>query len=153
MEVFRLSLARFADLSGMGGMFGSGRWHQKGYPVVYTAGSRSLAALERFVHESPVHMPKLVMLTIFIPDSLAIQRRSESELPKGWDAVPDADTSRNLGVQWLNEQQSPVMQLPSAIVASEYNFLINPAHPDATQIKIIEQRDFYYDSRMKRMIR
>lgn len=86
MELFRLSVKKFADLSGMGGMFGSGRWHQKGQPVIYTAGSRSLAALERFVHESPVQMPPLVMMTIYVPDDIAILRVSESELPEGWDA-------------------------------------------------------------------
>lgn len=153
MEVFRLSVKRFADLSGMGGMFGSGRWHQKGQPVLYSAGSRSLAALERFVHESPVQMPPLVMMTIYIPDELPINRISEQELPDGWDSVPDADVSRNFGTQWLKEAKAPVLQLPSAIIAGEYNFLINPAHPQSQKIKIIDQRDFYYDSRLKRMMR
>lgn len=153
MELFRLSVKKFADLSGMGGMFGSGRWHHKGHPVVYTAGSRSLAALERFVHESPVQMPPLVMMTIYVPDELAITRISESELPEGWDAVPDADVSRNFGTNWLQQAKTPILQLPSAIIASEYNFLINPTHPESPSIKVIDQRDFYYDSRLKRMMR
>ncbi|WP_394209665.1 RES family NAD+ phosphorylase [Enterovibrio calviensis] len=153
MEVFRLSVKKFADLSGMGGMFGSGRWHHKGQPILYTAGSRSLSALERFVHESPVQMPNLVMMTIYIPDDLAIQRVSDQELPMGWDAVPDADVSRNYGTDWLRDGNTGVTQLPSAIIASEYNFLINPVHPDSTKIKVIDQRDFYYDSRLKRMMR
>ncbi|MDD1779664.1 RES family NAD+ phosphorylase [Enterovibrio sp. ZSDZ35] len=153
MEVFRLSVKKFADLSGMGGMFASGRWHQKGQPILYTAGSRSLAALERFVHESPVQMPPLVMMTIYIPDDIAIKRVSESELPNGWDAVPDADVSRQFGSMWLQEQQTPVIQLPSAIIASEYNFLINPIHPESQKVKVIDQRDFYYDGRLKKMMR
>ncbi|WP_325894522.1 RES family NAD+ phosphorylase [Grimontia sp. NTOU-MAR1] len=153
MEVFRLSVKRFADLSGMGGIFGSGRWHQKGQPVLYTAGSRSLAALERFVHESPVQMPPLVMMTIYIPDDLPIKRVSEQELPEGWDAVPDADVSRNYGTVWLREMTTPVIQLPSAIIASEYNFLLNPLHTESRKVKIIDQRDFYYDSRLKKMMR
>ncbi|WP_407333813.1 RES family NAD+ phosphorylase [Enterovibrio sp. 27052020O] len=153
MEVYRLSVKKFADLSGMGGMFGSGRWHHKGQPILYTAGSRSLSALERFVHESPVQMPNLVMMTIYIPDDMAIKRVSEQELPTGWDAVPDADISRNYGTEWLREGDTGVIQLPSAIIASEYNFLINPTHPDCTKIKVIDQRDFYYDSRLKRMMR
>ncbi|MGF1863984.1 RES family NAD+ phosphorylase [Enterovibrio norvegicus] len=153
MEVFRLSVKRYADLSGTGGMFGSGRWHLKGQPILYTAGSRSLSALERFVHESPVQMPQLVMMTIYIPDDIAMKRVSEKELPEGWDAVPDADVSRRYGTEWLQEMTTPVIQLPSAIIASEYNFLINPMHPESRVIKIIDQRDFYYDSRLKRMMR
>ncbi|PKF48734.1 RES family NAD+ phosphorylase [Enterovibrio nigricans] len=153
MEVFRLSVKKFADLSGMGGMFASGRWHQKGQPILYTAGSRSLAALERFVHESPVQMPPLVMMTIYIPDDIAIKRVSETELPNGWDAVPDADVSRHYGSTWLRELTTPVIQLPSAIVACEYNFLVNPMHPDSSKVKVIDQRDFYYDSRLKKMMR
>lgn len=83
MEVFRLSVKRYADLTGTGGMFGSGRWHQKGQPILYTAGSRSLSALERFVHESPVQMPQLVMMTIYIPDDIAMIRVSEKNCLKG----------------------------------------------------------------------
>lgn len=65
----------------------------------------------------------------------------------------DADVSRNFGTRWLQEAKTPVLQLPSAIIASEYNFLINPVHPESQSVKVIDQRDFYYDSRLKRMMR
>jgi RES domain-containing protein len=32
-------------LDGIGGMYTSGRWHNKGYPIVYIASSAALAAL------------------------------------------------------------------------------------------------------------
>jgi RES domain-containing protein len=46
--VWRLS--RFTDLQGIGGLHVAGRWHEKGYPIVYAAASVSTALLEILVH-------------------------------------------------------------------------------------------------------
>lgn len=32
--------------------------------------------------------------------------------------------------QWLLQQQSPVLKVPSAIIPVEFNYLLNPQHPD-----------------------
>ena len=48
LTVWRLLTARFAQsaFSGEGARLYSGRWNRKGVPIVYTAGSQSLAMLE-----------------------------------------------------------------------------------------------------------
>ncbi|KKJ78715.1 hypothetical protein WH95_01140 [Kiloniella litopenaei] len=153
MEVYRLAHAKFADLSGKGGNYGAGRWHHKGYPVLYTASSRSLAALERFVHETAHTLPRLKMLTIWVPDNFTVKHYTEKQLPKGWDQLPDTFVSRDFGSTWLEGQKTAGLQIPSAIVKDEYNLLINPNHPDANTIKIVDEADFYYDPRLQRMIR
>ena len=153
MEVFRLAHNRYKDLSGTGGIKGSGRWHKKGRPILYTASSRSLAALERVIHESAASMPKLKMLTIWMPDNIAIARYSEKQLPDDWDLLPDSESSRNLGSKWLLSNKEAVLQVPSAIVKNEYNFIINPLHINAKDIKIVDETDFYYDARLQKMIR
>ena len=48
MIVWRLS--RYTDLQGFGGIQVSGRWHEKGNPIVYAAASASTALLEVLVH-------------------------------------------------------------------------------------------------------
>lgn len=153
MEVFRLSVSEFADLSGLGGLYGSGRWHNKGRPVIYTAGSRSLSALERFVHEQSSVQPKLRMMTIWLPDDITIIRYTAKELPLGWDLLPDGHESRDLGSNWLATGNTLALQVPSAIVADEYNLLLNPAHPDIARVKIVEVKDYFYDKRLQKMIR
>ncbi|MDV7105893.1 RES family NAD+ phosphorylase [Vibrio sp. TH_r3] len=153
MEIFRLCHAGYADLSGVGGLYGAGRWHERGALACYLASTRSLAVLERMVHESLSDMPNLVMLTIWIPDDVSIERYSIDQLPKGWDTIPDAGISRPLGQEFFTRGESLLMQIPSAIVAEEYNFVLNPCHQDVAKIKVVESRDYFYDSRLEKMIR
>jgi len=47
----------YTALDGIGGMYTSGRWHSKGNPIVYTASSAALAALEVLVHLGPLTAP------------------------------------------------------------------------------------------------
>lgn len=51
--VWRLLTARFADtaFTGEGARLYGGRWNRKGVPMVYTAGSQSLATLEMLVQD------------------------------------------------------------------------------------------------------
>lgn len=153
MEVYRLAVTAFADLGGKGGLYASGRWHHRGQPIVYTASSRALSVLERLVHESPVTMPELTLMVIHLPDDISLTHYSPAQLPDGWDLLPDADMSKDIGTEWLVGHETALLRVPSAIVDSEFNILINPFHPDAARIKVIETREFRYDERLQRMIR
>ncbi|SHO55210.1 RES family NAD+ phosphorylase [Vibrio quintilis] len=153
MELFRLSHADFAGLSGQGGLYGAGRWHEKGSLVCYTASSRSLCVLERLVHESMADMPSLVMMTIWIPDDVSVIRKSVKQLPAGWDSMPDAGAAKAVGQAFLKENQALLLQVPSVVVRDEYNYLINPRHPDAGQIQIVDTSPYYYDQRLQKIMR
>jgi RES domain-containing protein len=41
-----------------------------------------------------------------------------------------------------------VLQLPSAIIPEEANFLLNPRHPDFPRIRIAPAQPFAFDSRL-----
>ncbi len=148
MEVFRLSHADYATLDGLGGMYSSGRWHRKGRPVVYTASSRSLCLLERLVHEDINSLPPLKMMTVWLPETLAIDRRAEEQLPEAWASFPYCRETSEIGDLFLAEKSCCVLQVPSAIVSHEYNFIINPLHPRFSEIKVLDIRDFSYDQRL-----
>ena len=153
MEIYRLSHSNFTDLSGMGGLYGSGRWHKKGTLACYAATSRSLAALERLVHESIEDMPVLTMMTIWIPDDVKVLRFTHSELPRGWDNLPDSGVAREFSQGFFSENSYLLLQVPSAVIRDEFNYIINPKHPDFEKIKIVDKRDYYYDARLQKMIR
>jgi RES domain-containing protein len=152
VEIYRLSHANFADLSGKGGLFGAGRWHERGSLINYTASSRSLAALERLVHESIEDLPELVMLTIWVPDDIGITRYTVNDLPDEWDAMPDIGLAREIGDLWLKNNATLLAQVPSAVIRDEFNYLLNPLHPDLDLIKVVDSRPFFYDARLKKMI-
>jgi RES domain-containing protein len=42
-----------------------------------------------------------------------------------------------------------VLKVPSAIIASEANYLINTSHPDFEQVKLLGTEDFVFDPRIK----
>jgi RES domain-containing protein len=45
--------------------------------------------------------------------------------------------------------QTAVLKVPSAIIDLEYNYLLNPAHPDFEKIKIRSVNKFTFDPRLK----
>jgi RES domain-containing protein len=62
--------------SGDGGLYAPGRWHPKGFPIIYTASSLALATLEVFVHTESDKIP-LVAIRAFIPDDAVIRLLAE----------------------------------------------------------------------------
>lgn len=52
----------------------------------------------------------------------------------GWGDV-DGAASRTFGAAWIDEARSAILIVPSVVSREESNILINPAHPDATQIR------------------
>jgi len=62
MFVYRITKKEHATLDGLGGLYGPGRWHKKGNPVIYTSEHASLAAWEKIVHVSSFENQR------FIPD-------------------------------------------------------------------------------------
>jgi len=52
-----------------------------------------------------------------------------------------------LGTDWLEAGATAVLSVPSAIVADESNYLLNPLHADFTEIRIGKARAFVLDGR------
>ena len=90
MYCWRIARRRYADLSGAGGLTYSGRWHQKGQPVIYASTSIALAALEYAVHTAE-RPNDSVLLTIQIPDEsvLQIEAYVSGPLPGNWAFVEE----------------------------------------------------------------
>ncbi|MDC9530303.1 RES family NAD+ phosphorylase [Pseudoalteromonas sp. Angola-7] len=136
-------------LSGLGGMVAEGRWHYAGAPIVYTASTRSLGMLERLVNDSQeILKENLSVVIIQIPDTLKVKRLVEGELPSGWNAYPYAADTQSIGSDFLMSNEAAVLQVPSSLCVEEYNFIINPEHPDASKIKCIDCSDFVYPNRL-----
>ncbi len=148
MVTFRITSSQYADLSGEGGMYASGRWHTLGHPIVYTGGSRSLAILEKLVHTDPADLPDdQVLITVHIPDALPSEAISLDAVPDTW-TMPLDPACMALGDAWLQRMNAAVLRVPSAVVPEESNYLINPLHPDAGRITITATPPFQFDERL-----
>ncbi len=145
---FRLCKARWAEtaFSGEGALRYAGRWHFAGSPVVYTATSRALAALEVLVHLEIRHAPpSFVLIPALVPDELITPLENP---PPGWNALPAGDIARRLGTAWLKSSSSVALRVPSMVVNGEHNLLLNPLHPDFRRIEIGDPELFAFDPRL-----
>lgn len=152
MIVARITKRAFADqsLSGRGAMLYSGRWHSKGTPIAYTASTASLALLELLVHVDRNSIPDDLMLLMFeIPDEFVGECTT---LPKRWNATPHAPYAQRYGDRWAARgavgNATLALSVPSAILRTERNILVNPLHPEFGRIRRVSSRSLAIDSRL-----
>lgn len=152
IEAFRLVRAEFARelWSGVGGLHVDGRWHSRGRRIVYTSQSLSLAQLEVLVHVTDRRqMPPLVRSTVLIPDEVRVGSVEAHELPAGWRRFsPYSGATQHIGTRWLTEARGAVLKVPSAISEHEWNYLLNPVHPDFERLRLAAPMPFAMDPRV-----
>jgi RES domain-containing protein len=155
VSAWRFVKAKHADhaFAGEGARRFGGRWNSPGSPVVYTAGSISLALLELLAHlEDASILPSYVLFRANIHANL-IETLEEAILPKNWRGSPAPTSVKMLGDKWVQASRSAVLAVPSAISPAEKNYLINPAHPDFSKIKTSGPVDYEYDPRIMTLAR
>ena len=125
-----------------------GRWNSKGTPMVYTAGSLSLAAMELLVHlASERILNQYLAVGVEIDDRL-VQDVDRDQLPDDWSAWPAPPALRAIGDAWASSRDSVALRVPSAVIPAEDNLLINPTHPDMPRLKIRAPHPFSFDPRL-----
>lgn len=117
--------------------------------MVYTSATLSLAALELFVHLDPdVRPDDLVSIPADIPAELVPEILNRSELPKNWRVYPCPEEVQQVGDAWVRTRTNAILAVPSVIIPHETNFLINPAHPEFSRIRVGSSEPFSFDPRM-----
>ena len=152
ITAWRIISANYKDkaFTGDGARIHGGRWNSKGVAVVYTAGSLALASIEMIVNlPAPKLLQKYVRISAHISLDL-VSDLSEADLPEDWSSRPIAPSTRVVGDCWVKKQSSAVLRVPSIVVPEEYNYLLNPTHPDFAKIEIGKPIIYYFDPRLKK---
>ncbi|MDZ8118764.1 RES family NAD+ phosphorylase [Pontiella agarivorans] len=141
--------AYLADaFNGEGARLAGGRWNSEGFSMVYTAASLSLSLLEIIVHLEFKETLKLYKaIPVRVPEK-KIEAIDPAALPAGWNTPLPHPATLLTGNNWLRNQTSPALRVPSAIVPIESNILLNPAHPDFQSLEIGEPIDLPVDPRV-----
>jgi RES domain-containing protein len=150
-RVYRIVRKPFSKtpLDGEGSYLFGGRWSSIGTRLAYTAEHLSLAMLEYLVHVDPMDPPRdLVVVTAEIPDGISRIRPNEKALPADWRRFPAPPALAEIGDAFARNAAAAIMIVPSALAPAESNWLINPAHPDARNIRLNAIEAFEYDSRL-----
>lgn len=147
MKVFRITLEPYSYRLHASGVVA--RWNSKGTLLIYTASSRALACLENVVHRSGEGLNQAFRTMIIeVPDGLPMSVVKPEELGTDWQNYQNQISTRAIGDQWVRKCETPVLQVPSAIIPEEHNYLINPNHPQFSQIQLVKTDPFSFDDRL-----
>lgn len=107
--------------------------------MLYTAQHLSLACVEILVHLDKSELPRDYVW-------------SRAELPKdpGFLEVKDlshVSSCQAAGDSWVEGAQLAV-QVPSVVIPEEFNVLLNPNHPEYSEVVWSEPRPFRFDPRL-----
>lgn len=150
MLVYRITTRKHAgDLSGSGAAKFGGRWNKKGLPVLYTGENKEIALLETIVHTPPLLIPALDMLTLEIPDD-SITTIEIENLPENWDVYPAPVILSEIGENWIKQRKTMALKVPSSIIHTSHNYILNCMYSAYTNIKIIKRENFKFDARLKK---
>lgn len=136
-------------LSGIGASKYGGRWNHPGTPVVYASSSVALAAMEVFVHlAAGVAPPNHMLVRINIPDDIATSATTIDKPPADWQRIPAPASTREIGTNWARSGRSVLLRVPSVVIPSEYNYLLNPQTPEFARVGAQIESTFTFDPRM-----
>lgn len=150
LTVWRVVTERYADtaFSGEGARLYGGRWNPKGVAMVYTAHTQSLALLEMLVQDSPLRA-HYVMIPARFPERI-VERIDLASLPADWRDISARGELQQVGATWSQTRTSAVLAVPSAVVPAEFNYLLNPDHPDFVHVEIGAREAWLTDPRLLR---
>jgi RES domain-containing protein len=135
---------------GEGARVYGGRWNSPGHALVYTAENVSLAALELLVHlQESALLASYSLLSVRFPTAL-VRKLESAELPANWNTYPAPLRLRELGDAWIASGEGAVLEVPSAVVPAEKNYLLNPAHPGFGRVTLGTPQRFSFDRRLAR---
>jgi RES domain-containing protein len=133
---------------GEGARIEGGRWNSPGVPVVYTSQSAALAALEMLVHLGRgAILSAYVLIPCTFEESL-VSKLDRKRLPRNWRAYPAPAELQVIGDEWVKAGTSAVLDVPSAVIATDSNYLLNPHHDGFRAIKIRTSQPFTFDLRL-----
>lgn len=149
MIVYRLADKHYIeDREGVGAKLFGGRWNNINCPCIYASEHVSLAFIEKFVHAKvKENMLNIALLEIEIPDD------DEQILHVKADKM-DVSWKDNIAyTQWLGEQilddiSIVAFSVPSALIPTERNYILNPNSIHFNKVKYKKITDFSTDYRL-----
>ncbi|MFM2327504.1 MAG: hypothetical protein RIR31_1706, partial [Bacteroidota bacterium] len=145
MIVYRICNTLYKDdISGYGASVRGARWNPSGTSMLYTSEHISLCALEMLVNILLTEVKiNFHLLQISVPENASLSLVAAQKLKQNWR--DDEGYTNFIGNEFCKNKDSLVLKVPSAIISEEYNYLINPTHPDFKKIKILNSKPFIFD--------
>jgi RES domain-containing protein len=150
MLVYHLGHSKFAQiLNGEGAKLHGGRWNKIGTACLYTSESKALCVLEYAANVRLQELPLSLSITEYeLPEGSWLSV-TDKELPANWQQVPTPEETKLLGTRLLQDKNILAIKVPSVIIPTEYNFIINPLAKQFGKVRILAVTPFAIDKRIK----
>lgn len=135
-------------MSGEGAFLFGGRWNSKGMQVVYLGSSLAQASMELLVHLGRAEVLQQYCKMEVLFDEAQVLHIALEDLPADWAEPTMTAAVQAVGDAWVADQGSLILQVPSAVVVGEYNYLFNPLHPDSGNTSFGAITPFDFDHRI-----
>jgi RES domain-containing protein len=118
--------------------------------MVYAADAPATALVETLVHADRADLLRMpyVVFEVSLNEDRHLLRLPSERLPADWQAWPWPAATQEIGTYWFASRASVVLEVPSAVVPYQRNYLINVQHPDFAALKIAGPMDFPIDPRL-----
>lgn len=128
-----------------------GRWNTPGTRLLYASSALSLAALEMLVN---LNAEELLLAYSFarveFDTDLIFPIEKFRKLPRDWADSPPPNEIQAIGDEWSASLRSAVLEVPSAVLPNESNFVVNLNHPDFYKVRLGMVETFKFDRRLHR---
>ena len=147
-------ISNHSDLGGVGGEKADGRWHTAapGKRIVYLSEHPAVALVETLANlkGNPALLPERFQLIRIQADDELLAGMTGLTDPKGkaFDGDTPLDATRQAGDRWLKSKASALVSVPSFPSPRSMNILLNPLHPDAAKVIVLESSWLRYDKRL-----
>jgi len=147
MIVYRLSNIKYASTLSSSGA--ANRWNRLFKFVIHCSENISLCALELLAHTNGIRPAgEFKIMEIEISDQSDMKFVTLAQLPENWHQLQSYALTQQIGNEWYESKSTLLMRIPSAIIQTEFSYIINTHHPDFSRdVKLINTKDFFWDSR------
>jgi len=104
--------------------------------------------IEYFVHiERDDPPPDLVVAAADVPDAVSRVHVAPAKLRATWRQTPAPAELAAIGDRFARRKREAILIVPWALAPDEFNWLLNPDHPDFKRVRVHPPEPFSYDGR------
>lgn len=126
-----------------------GRWHILGQSVLYFSSSLALCVLEFKANSvsfaairNEYHYIDIEINT----EHFVIEEPAKLFYSKNW--ILKRELTQEYGSEWFYRSKSPILKVKSAVLPTDFNFILNTTHPMFSNLKFSTTMDVPLDPRV-----
>ncbi|MCO5235301.1 MAG: RES family NAD+ phosphorylase [Chitinophagaceae bacterium] len=149
MIVYNIRRAKYAKQLMASGV--ANRWNKDEEYVIYVGSSISLSVLEMVAHRNTIQANGNYRLLVIEVNATRkdITEIQVKDLPANRRSIHSYPALQQIGSDWYRQNKTLLLEVPSALVPSEKNYLINTRHPAFHEkVKLLRTEDFGWDQRL-----